>query len=335
MLNKISVLYNKPEDISDVSDTDTRETAMELAQVLARTGYETETIGVDTESLDNIASISGDLVFNLIEWTGKNTPFGLKAIKLMENMGLPYTGSDVRGYKLSCDKQLMKREMKTAGIPTPQWKIIRKISDADKDIIFPAIVKPLYEHCGAGITQQSVVCNEKELKKQTAMLLQEFRQPVLAEEYIKGRELHVTILEKNSRPWVLPPAEVTFKNQPGFLPILTFEGKWHEDSSDYAMSGMEMAVLGKTLETKIRSLGTECYKKLGGRDYPRLDIRIRNNRPYVLEINNNPGVDFHILSGMGVSAHAAGFTYHTLLDHIIKNAYLRFQQKKLYGTIAG
>ena len=194
-------------------------------------------------------------------------------------------------------------------IPTPGQK-------------FPMIVKPAYEHCGIGITQDSIVKNESELRLKTQDLKMKYKQPVIAEEFIQGRELHVTVLEKNGRPWVLPPAEVIFE-KPGA--VLSYEMKWNAKSPEYTQAHMEPAILNSNLKSQISKIAKTCYVKLGGRDYPRLDMRVRGSEVFVLEINNNPGLDFDTDAGMGVSARLAGFkTYSGLLKHIVENAYLRF-----------
>jgi len=105
------------------------------------------------------------------------------------------------------------------------------------------------------------------------------------------------------------------------------EMKWVEESPEYDQAGMEPAVLNSNLKSQISKVAQTCYLKLGGRDYPRLDLRVRGGEIFVLEINNNPGVDWDIDSGMGMSARLAGFkTYGELLTHIVENAYLRFAE---------
>lgn len=161
--------------------------------------------------------------------------------------------------------------------------------------------------------------------------VEKFAQPILVEEFIHGRELHVTIFENNGKPWVLPPAEVVFKQEDNFLPILSYEGKWDENSEEYTKSHMGLAELSEEILLQVKTIAEKTYKYLGGRDYPRLDLRLKDDQVYVLEINNNPGIDFSIESGFGISCRAAGFDYLGALSHIVENAYLR---KGSYDTAA-
>ena len=211
-MKTICVLYNKPEDLHDGSDMDTQNSAIDAADVLRSEGYEVSLLGIGLDEVPKVKNINDDLVFNLVEWTGKNIDKGTQVIKLLEKKGIPFTGSGSWGFMLSSDKVQMKKEMAKHKIPTPQLK-------------FPVIVKPAYEHCGIGITQNSIARNEADLRFMIHDLRIKYKQPVIAEEFIKGRELHVTMLEKNGRPWVLPPAEVIFNNPDA---VLSYEMKWDE-----------------------------------------------------------------------------------------------------------
>ena len=308
-MKTICVLYNKPEDLHDESDLDTENSAIDAADVLRSEGYEVSLLGIGLDEVSKVKNIEDELVFNLVEWTGKNIAMGTQLIKILERRKIPFTGSGSWGFLLSSDKVQMKKEMKRNKIPTPGKK-------------FPMIVKPAYEHCGIGITQNSIARSETDLRFMIHDLRIKYNQPVISEEFIEGRELHVTVLEKNGRPWVLPPAEVIF-DKPGA--VLSYEMKWDEKSPEYYQSHMGLAVLDSKLKIQISKLAQKCYLKLGGRDYPRLDMRVRGEEIFVLDINNNPGLDFELDSGMGISARLAGFkTYGELLKHIVENAYMRF-----------
>ncbi len=310
-MKSICVLYNKPEDISNECDIDTQNSAISICGELNDVGYDAQVLGISTSEIDKVEKIRTDIVFNLVEWTGRNIKFGVEVIKILEKRKIPFTGSGSWGFLLSSDKVMMKREMVRNGIPTPKLK-------------FPAIVKPSLEHCGIGISQNSIARDEIEMRDKARELTEKYNQPVISEEFIEGRELQVTILEKNGRPWVLPVAEVVF-DKPKL--VLSYEMKWVEKSPEYNLARMEPAKLDQRLKIEIEKIAKKCYLKLGGRDYPRLDLRVRSEEIFVLEINNNPGLDWDLDSGMGISARLAGFkSYGEVLSHIVENAYSRFMQ---------
>jgi D-alanine-D-alanine ligase-like ATP-grasp enzyme len=102
-------------------------------------------------------------------------------------------------------------------------------------------------------------------------------------------------------------------------------------SIEYSKSSARAAVLDENINTKIIKVAEKVYNNFGGRDYPRLDIRMRGEEIFVLEINNNPGIDFSDDSGFGVSGKAAGFTYQSILKHIVENCWYRFR-KEMHDT---
>jgi D-alanine-D-alanine ligase len=339
-LFSITVLFNKcgenKSKITTESELDTWDSAIEVEKVLNAQGFETDLLGINAQDIANIKKIKSDLVFNLIEWTGEDTLLVKEVFGQLDKLGIPYTGSDLNGYLLSVDKIRMKRLFDKLNIPTPRWQVFepkKKFGTKAAELIYPVILKPAYEHCGVGITTDSVVADEVKLKEKVTQMLERFAQPIIAEEYIAGRELHVTVLEKNGQPWVLPLAEVAFSSHPDFLPILTYDAKWKEKTSEYQLSKMVVADVPVGVKKSVEKIASTAYRKMGGRDYPRLDMRLRGEEIWVLEINNNPGIDYDQLSGIGVSARAAGMTYEELLKHVVENAYLRFNSERRYGTI--
>lgn len=327
MIKKICVLYNKanPKNVEIAeADEDTKNSAESVSGTLKSMQYEVELLGIDESEIEKVKSINADLVFNLVEWSGTSSHLGVQVIDLLQASGLAYTGSDAMGYMLSCDKKIMKQAMDQFGIPTPRWMAFEQdFKGLIRDFKYPVIVKPALEHCGIGISQQGVVKTEGELRIQVAQLVNKYHTTVIAEEFIIGRELQVTILERNGEPWVLPAAEITFEQKEGYWPILSYECKWRADAWEYQMADIKPANLNENIKDQIEKIAKKAYVNLGGRDYPRLDIRLRGNDIFVLEINNNPGIDFDPDSGITVSAVAAGLTYEGLLKNIVENAYRR------------
>ncbi len=327
-LKKIAVIYNIVEEKSDAAEADTVVSAQWVKEVLDKLGYETELWGIGKNEVRKVAEITSDLIFNLIEWTGKETDYALAAIKIMDDRKIPYTGSDIFGYKLVNDKIDMKKKLVEEKIPTPVYQIFETGEEKIEALPYPVIVKPAKEHCGVGLDQMSVAENDEELKKLVSVKIRQFRQLVLAEQFIEGREFHVSILEKNGRPWVLPAAEVVFENHPGYRHVLTYVGKWVDKEEEYKYTSMRVAEISPEVKEMINSIATTAYIHLGGRDYPRLDMRYDGKNLWVLEINNNPGIDYDNDSGIGVSARAAKLTAPQLIDHIVRNCWWRFNNLK-------
>lgn len=325
MLKRITVIYNQTEKDGLESDEDTAKSAISVADNLQISGYQTELLELNKSNLNLLKNIQPDLVFNLIEWDGNNLSYALEGIEILENRKLPFTGSGRKGYRLTVDKNMMKKKFRQLGIRTPAWCLWPDQADISS-LHFPVIVKLATTHCSVGISQASVVNDVRSAKILAENMFKKYREKVMIEEYVTGRELQITILEKNRRPWVLPFCEILFEKENKFIPILTYESKWKEEASDYKRSDITNIVdIRDDIKNRIVETAKICYTDMDGKDYPRLDLRFSDEGINVLEINNNPGIDFEDDSGIGLSAKAAGFkSFPELLKHIVENAYRRF-----------
>lgn len=323
---RIVVVYNLPDKNSKVSeaDEDTLNSAIEIQTTLTKLGHEAVLFGISIRTIASLSKIKADLVFNLVEWTGKYYRYGIKVLDQLHRIGIPFTGSDKFGWSLTSDKLVMKSTMDKLGILTPKWQVITRPNEQiDPKLNFPLITKPISEHCGIGISQQSIAIDMRHLRANITKLLTTYKQPVLVEEYIEGRELHVTVLEKRGKPYVLPPAEVVFYKGKHWN-ILTYNAKWKGHSLDYQLSYIQRARLDPGLASRVRQVASKAYTSLGGADYPRLDIRIKDSKIYVLEINNNPGIGDDPYSGITVSSRAAGLNFKQLVEVVVAGALFRF-----------
>ncbi|PKN85847.1 MAG: hypothetical protein CVU51_08030 [Deltaproteobacteria bacterium HGW-Deltaproteobacteria-1] len=124
--------------------------------------------------------------------------------KRLEMLGFTFTGADSETLALSQDKYRVKVLLEQAGIPTPAWRIFHDGEPCAWDR-FPAIVKPMNEHCSAGITRESVVLNQTELENRILFILDTYQQPAMVEDFIDGREFHVSVWG-NEKLTVLPVA---------------------------------------------------------------------------------------------------------------------------------
>lgn len=318
VLRNITVLFNLPVG-NDIDDLDTQKSANVVANGLREAGYQVEILGILKNEIDTIKNIQADLVFNLVEWAGRDYKLGVAVIEELEKVELPYTGSNPWGYEVSCNKLLMKKLLDKYQILTPRWKVF-----GDKtNLRFPVIVKPVYEHSAIGISQTSICQNEDGVRQKAKELVLQYDQPALIEEFIDGDEAQVTVLEKNGQPWVLPPAIFRYQKKPGYWPINTYAAKWDESHWESKMSDWTDDV-NVSIQTAMQQLAEKCYLKLGGRSYPRMDMRINGDTVYVLEVNNNPGIDFDPDSGISVSAQKAGLDWPSLLKNIVEEAYNPF-----------
>ncbi|MDP1743486.1 MAG: ATP-grasp domain-containing protein [Candidatus Amesbacteria bacterium] len=307
----ITVIYNSS-DSDEPSDQDTKKSAQEVAEALGAALFP-----ITKSQIENIKSIKADLVFNLIEWTGHEAKYASQVVEILNELKMPYTGSGIYGLDVSNDKVKMKQKFDELGIPTPRYQIYDKEFIAN-NLQFPVIAKLASEHCSIGLDETNIVFNTESLREKIIDLRSQYDMPILVEEFIDGEEVHVSVLDKEGAPWVLPPDRIVF-DESGKKSILSHNAKWEggKINSNWA----EFEEYDKELKSQIIDASTKCYIGLGGRSYCRIDIRVKGDDFYILEINNNPGIDWDEDNALCHSAKKAGFAdFKSLLTHIVNDA---------------
>jgi D-alanine-D-alanine ligase len=171
-----------------------------------------------------------------------------------------------------------------------------------------------------GVEKASVVYDQVQLKERIDHVFSRFSPPILVEEFIDGRELHVSLLG-NDPVEVLPILEYDFSELPEeFPPLITYAAKWEPLKEEFhRVHSVCPAPLTKKLEKRIQERCVEAYRLTNCRDYARVDLRLsRDNKIYVLEVNPNPdlteGVSFM------ESAEKAGMSFSETLRRIVQMA---------------
>lgn len=309
----------------DLSEVGVIEEYEAIKETLTIKGLEIETFNL----LDNIqelcsklASKEYDVVFNLVESVGGESVKEMYVAGIYELFDIPYTGCSAVTLGLCLNKHRAKLFMKGAGFNVPNWRLYETPSKIvfDTNPQFPLIVKPSKEDASVGISEQSVVFNEQELKEQVDFLFTTLKQSILVEEYIEGREINSAILGDKEKI-ALPLSEISFDTLPSELPkIITYEGKWIKESLYYQNTiPVCPAPLDEKISEQLKKISLEVSNIFGCRDYCRVDFRLtKDNQPYILEVNPNP--DISIDAGFARAAKAYGLSYEELLLKIIEFA---------------
>lgn len=231
---------------------------------------------------------------------------------------IPYTFSDPLVLSLPLHKALTKRVLKGTGISTPNYITYNAAKPpAHLGLNFPVIIKPRFEDASIGITQESIVDNEKTLKKKLAELSERFGLLII-EEYIAGREFNLSLFSYPS-PRILPIAEINFTNYPDTLyPILDYRAKWDSSSFEYQHTKRTFPRnLSLILARKLEMAGYVCFHTLMLRDYGRVDIRVAENRKlYILEVNANPCLSPD--AGFPAAIEASGIPFTRMVAYFIQ-----------------
>ncbi|MFA5271849.1 MAG: D-alanine--D-alanine ligase, partial [Candidatus Omnitrophota bacterium] len=226
-----------------------------------------------------------------------------KIQKILDDLGVPYTGSGSLASYLAMDKIVSKEIFMNKGIPTANFKVYNASIHSEerlsgylfKNLKYPLVVKPYFSGSSVGV---SIVREEAGLEKalNSALSLQP---KVLIEDYIKGREFTVGILEEQA----LAVVEIVTKTE-----YFDFTTKY----SDGLVEFIAPAKLENEIYNKIQSVALAAHKALGCRHFSRVDILLgENNVPYVLEVNSIPGLTTHSL--LPLSAKCCGIDFDELI----------------------
>lgn len=328
----IAVLYNKPSarfaknSSNKEAEEDTELSAREVREALAAKGATATLVPVTEDTIpETVAAITADLVFNLIEWTGVDTPYAMRTFDELLARKLPYTGTTKENYRDTCDKLIIKRLCRQFGLPTADWQeFVTGDEPIDAAFTYPAIVKVSSEHSSVGIGKDSIIRSATDLRRVVTERIARFHQPVFAETFLSGREFQVTILERANGPIVLPPAEIVYAENTE-VPLLTYESRWNETHADYSNSRVLLAELSPELSETLIHICKKAFTTMGFRDYARFDIRCgQAGKPYFLELNSNPGLGDDDEYGMTLSYKAMGMRFSDFIWEIVRSSVRRW-----------
>ena len=282
-------------------------------------GYETERIGhIRALAKRLVAGEKWDLVFNLAEGL---RGFGREAQvpALLEAYDIPYVFSDPLVLSLSLHKGMTKRVIRDLGIPTPEFTVVESPEAIERVTLpFPLIAKPIAEGTGKGVTAASKITDRLELERACLLLLETFRQPVLIEAFLPGREFTVGIIGTGREAFVPGVLEVhlTEKAEKEVYSYMNKED-WH-GRIEYRLASDAMAQLaGKTALASWRGLG--C------RDGGRVDLRAdAKGIPHFMEVNPLAGLrPDH--SDLPILCELAGMPYREMIAGMIRSAVRRIR----------
>ncbi|MER8589869.1 ATP-grasp domain-containing protein [Mesorhizobium sp. M1338] len=253
------------------------------------------------------------IVFNLasgIQGEGRVT----HVPAMLEMAGVPYTGSSPLGHGLALDKAITKRLIRDRGVPTPNFRVMRRGTEDTGDLRFPVMVKPCRESTSLGL---QLVHESAQLRHAVEAIVTQYAQDALVEEYIEGREITVALLGDEELE-VLPLVERDF----GDLETRFFSSE-AKHGVVAAPPNICPAQIGSRLATALRDISVATFRACQCRDYARVDLRIdHSGQPFVLEINANPGIGIH--DSYVLAATTAGYSFSSMVNRILDVAHTRY-----------
>jgi len=298
----------------ETAEFDKEETIEALRQRLEALGFKVEPIGSARSLVSALAKDRRwDLVFNIAE--GLHGP-GREALvpALLDAWQIPYTFSDPFVMALCLDKAACKRVVRDLGLPTPDFALVRTERDvAGVRLPYPVFAKPVAEGTGKGICAASRACDRKELAAVCRVLLKRFKQPVLVEEDLPGREFTVGVIGTGelARPLGVMEVVLSREAEPG---AYSYSNKANFETLVEYLPAEDPAA------QEAARLALDVWRGLGCRDGGRVDIRLdAQARASFLEVNPLAGLNPKI-SDLPILCNMNGVSYQDLLRMIVQSA---------------
>ena len=314
--------------VVEFKDRENFETEGDVHRALLDNGYEVRLLGLYDDVrplLDDIDEFRPDVIFNLVDTFHDVTRWDKNIAALIEMLHVPFTGAGSTALFMCNDKGLCRKILRFHRLRGPRFHIFYRDHKVwlPKTLKLPCIVKPLSEEASRGISQASIVDDEKGFVDRVDMIHRRMQVDAIAEEYIDGREMYVSIVG-DQRLRVLPPREMTFGQLPEDEPrIATYKAKWDDAyRKRWGIRNDFAGKLGDGLEQRLAEVAKRAYRALNIRSYARFDMRVTpSGQIHVIEPNVNPNIARD--DELAQSARKVGIPYPALIRMVVHQALRR------------
>jgi D-alanine-D-alanine ligase len=312
-----------PETIEGLSAKEVApyKTEWDVISTLKTIGHEVYPVGV-YNSLGVIGNAllehKPHIAFNLLEEFHGYPLYDQHVVSYLELMKQPYTGCNPRGLTISHDKALAKMVLAYHRIHVPAFAVfhMNRVVKRSRRLKFPLLVKSISEEGSVGIARASIVSDDEKLAERVEFIHRQTKTHAIAEQYIAGREIYVSVIG-NQRLQTYTPWELVIEKLPEGAPnIATSKLKWDPAYQEKVGVVTKAAELDKKMIEKIGRLSKKIYRTLFLSGYARLDYRVTDEGDiYLLEANPNPQIANQ--EDFADSAKHCGVDYEALLQKII------------------
>ncbi len=337
MKKKLNVLmlfyspYQKPRGYDykeEFADPDNMYTENDVFEALKNLGHDVTLLGIFDDMaplFEQIKENKPDVIFNMMEVFNNQTHLEKNTAAVLEMLNIPYTGASSGVLFMCNNKALCKKIFTFHHIKVSRFHTYyrgKRLSMPPK-FKLPAVVKPLCEEASRGISQASVTDNEAAFFERIKFIHDNMQMDAIAEEYIDGRELYVSVYGYKQIT-VLPPRELLFSNMPEGEPrIATYKAKWDDAyRKKWGIKSVGISKLPEPLLKKIEDVCKRAYRALDMDSYVRFDIRVDSkDEVYIIEPNANPCIAK--IDELALSAVKADMSYEDLIQKVLDLAILR------------
>jgi len=326
-IRTIAIVFNLKKSSSDdtYEEYDEIETIQALKVELERYGFSVILLDQDEHFLKNIINLHVDFVLNIAEGVGKTRARESQVPCILENLGIPYSGSDPIALGITLDKYLTSLILSSAHIPVPLMVMIKTEKEIDSlKGIFKGkkvfIVKPRWEGSSKGIFLNSVVSNFTNLKERVMYILSRYHQPAVVEEFLEKEEITVGVCG-NKSPYILGMMKIIHQDASPKFFVYSLENK-REWQAKIKYEPQES--IARNIQVLIERYALKAFGILELRDFARIDFRVDgDNIPKIIDINPLPGLSPHY-SDLTILYKLKGRSYSNLIKTLLEESFKRY-----------
>lgn len=323
---RLAILYSDakreyfPTEEQFITEAEVKDRAISLVPYFEKLGFKVDMLpgNNDLPYLIHASGVKYDFVLNLVDSVMGKEHLSAAIPATLELLNIPYIGTGMLGLAINSNKFLTKKLLEQAGVPLPRYQLFSNPNEPiDPHLKFPLISKLNEVHGSVAIDQNSVSENEAQLRIQLKNLIGTYKQPVLVEEFIVGKELTAYLLEGATRKVYV--AEKVFRESSEKYKIASFDAVWNDiNSYDYAKVDAQ-----GILEGYVRS----AFEVLKMDDYAKFDMRQdESGRYYFIDCNANPAFGVECAVGNVLKLYGIDF------DEVIRRLLVNVQKEENNNT---
>jgi D-alanine-D-alanine ligase len=320
LIKKIAILYSDaqrqyfPTEELYITEAEVKGRAKLIGEILRDKGYQVELFPGDAKLSETLANFKPDKVINLVDSVYGKEYLAASIPATLELLKISYTGSGMLSSSINANKYLTKSLLEQYGITTPKYQLIKHSNDEiDEELDFPLFIKLNENHGSLEVSETSVCFDAKMAKVQIDFLYKNYKQPILLEEFIAGREITVVVVEGgNTKIYAAEKIFHRTDNDP-FKKIVTFNDNWLSTEKTISYEKYDLPEAVKE-DIKI------AFNILRIEDYAKFDFRLDEaGRHYLIDVNVNPALGPSNSCAIASILELYGLTFYTLLDRLINN----------------
>lgn len=318
---KVAILYSEAKreyfttEQLYISEVEVKERAELVAKYFEKMGIEITLFPGNKELVENLKNFQPDFVLNLVDSVFGKEDLAAAVPGTLELLGIPYTGAGMAGLTIGADKYMTKQTLSEYGISVPNCQLFSDPNqEIDKELKFPVFSKLNESHGSIEIDETAVSADETALRKRLLYLIETYKQPILVEEYIAGREITVMVFEGEELE-VYTGEKIFGKPFDGKFNIVTFEANWDDDSE--ASNAITYNKYEMPQDTK--EMLKKAYRILKMKSYGKFDIRLdKEGTHFITDANHNPTFGpKEIGCAMGSISSMHGVSFEEIINKVI------------------